>query len=70
MAELRSEGRLQRLLEERVIERFLKCGDPHHGFARIYCPYAVTITSSRFRARLGISAELPPEARARLWGLG
>ena len=38
LAELRSEGRLQRLLEERVIERFLKCGDPHHGFARIYCP--------------------------------
>ncbi len=21
-----------------VIDRFLKCGDPHHGFARIYCP--------------------------------
>ena len=38
LAKLRSEGRLQRLLEERVIERFLKCGDPHHGFARIYCP--------------------------------
>lgn len=38
LAELRSEGRLQRLLEERVIERFLKCGDPHHGFARVYCP--------------------------------
>jgi len=38
LAELRSEGRLQRLLEERVIERFLKCADPHHGFARIYCP--------------------------------
>ena len=29
LAELRFEGRLQRLLEERVIERFLKCGDPH-----------------------------------------
>ena len=29
---------MQRLLEERVIERFLKCGDPHHGFARVYCP--------------------------------
>jgi len=29
---------LQRLLEERAIERFLQCGDPHHGFARIYCP--------------------------------
>ncbi len=29
MAQLRSEGRLQRLLEERVIDRFLKCGDPH-----------------------------------------
>lgn len=38
LAELRSEGRLRRLLEERVIERFLKCGDPHHGFARVYCP--------------------------------
>ena len=36
MAELRSEWRLQ--LEERVIDRFLKCGDPHHGFVRIYCP--------------------------------
>ena len=29
---------MQRLLEERVIERFLKCGDAHHGFARVYCP--------------------------------
>src|SRR3989454_6977166 len=38
LAELRSEGRLQRLLEERVIECFPKCGDPHHGFARVYCP--------------------------------
>ena len=38
LAELRSEGRLQRLVEERVIDRFLKCGDPHHGFARVYCP--------------------------------
>ena len=38
ISELLSEGRLQRLLEERVIDRFLKCGDPHHGFARIYCP--------------------------------
>jgi hypothetical protein len=24
-------------VEERTIERFLRCGDPHHGFARIYC---------------------------------
>jgi hypothetical protein len=37
-AELRSEGRLKRLLEEKVISRFLECGDPHYGFARIYCP--------------------------------
>mgnify|MGYP001602770748 CR=1 FL=1 len=35
MAELRSEGRLKRLLEERVIDRFLKCGDPHPGFVPI-----------------------------------
>ena len=38
MAQLRSEGRLQRLIEERVIERFLKCADPYHGSARIYIP--------------------------------
>lgn len=35
--ELRAAGRFQRLLEEQVIERFLECGDPHHGFARVYC---------------------------------
>ena len=28
----------QRLFEQRVIERFLQCGDPQHGFARVYCP--------------------------------
>ena len=38
MGELRTEGRLRRLVEEKVISRFLKCGDPHHGFARVYCP--------------------------------
>ncbi len=38
VAELRAEGRLRRLTEEKVISRFLKCGDPHHGFARVYCP--------------------------------
>jgi hypothetical protein len=26
-----------RRVEESVIERFLECGDPQHGFARIYC---------------------------------
>lgn len=36
--ELHEQGKLQRLLEARVIERFLECGDPHYGFARIYCP--------------------------------
>lgn len=36
--ELRSQGRLQRFNEDKVIGRFLKCGDPHHGFARVYCP--------------------------------
>ena len=34
---LRDSGRLQRALEQRVIECFIECGDPHHGFARIYC---------------------------------
>ena len=38
VGELRSEGRLRRLVEEKVISRFLQCGDPHHGFARVYCP--------------------------------
>jgi hypothetical protein len=35
--ELRDAGRLQRAIEEQAIERFIECGDPHHGFARIYC---------------------------------
>jgi hypothetical protein len=35
--ELRESGRLRRAVEERTLERFLECGDPHHGFARIYC---------------------------------
>jgi hypothetical protein len=35
--ELREAGRFRRAVEERTIERFLRCGDPHHGFARIYC---------------------------------
>jgi len=29
--ELREAGRLRRAIEQRVIERFLECGDPHHG---------------------------------------
>lgn len=35
--ELHDAGQFQRVVEERVIERFIECGDPHHGFARIYC---------------------------------
>lgn len=35
--ELREAGRLRRAVEEQVIDRFIECGDPHHGFARIYC---------------------------------
>ena len=35
--ELREAGRLRRAVEEQVIGRFIECGDPHHGFARIYC---------------------------------
>ncbi|MSQ52076.1 MAG: IS91 family transposase [Betaproteobacteria bacterium] len=38
IGDLRAEGLLRRLVEEKVISRFLKCGDPHHGFARVYCP--------------------------------
>ena len=35
--ELRAAGRLRRTVEERTVERFIECGDPHHGFARICC---------------------------------
>lgn len=35
--ELREAGRFRRTVERQVIERFIECGDPHHGFARIYC---------------------------------
>jgi Transposase zinc-binding domain/Putative transposase len=36
-SELRDAGRLRRPVEEQVIERFIECGDPHHGLARIRC---------------------------------
>jgi hypothetical protein len=35
--ELRASGRIGRALEGQVIERFIACGDPREGFARIYC---------------------------------
>ncbi len=35
--ELHAAGRSRRAVEARVIERFIECGDPHYGFARIYC---------------------------------
>lgn len=35
--ELRESGRIRRPVEQQVIERFIACGDPHQGFARIYC---------------------------------
>ena len=35
--ELRAAGRLRRVVEEKTIGRFLECGDPHYGFAPIYC---------------------------------
>ena len=35
--ELRAAGRLRRAVEEKTFGRFLACGDPHHGFARIRC---------------------------------
>ena len=28
---------MRRAVEQRAIERFIQCGDPHHGFARIHC---------------------------------
>lgn len=36
-SELKAAGRFARRVEESVIERFLECGDPQHGFARIQC---------------------------------
>jgi transposase-like zinc-binding protein len=36
-SKLRAAGRIRRAVEQRVMERFIACGDPHHGFARIYC---------------------------------
>jgi len=35
--ELRAGGGFGRRVEENVVGRFLACGDPQHGFARIYC---------------------------------
>ena len=37
LPELRAKGRVRRAVERSVLERFLECGDPHLGFARIRC---------------------------------
>lgn len=37
LPELRASGRARRAVERNVLERFLECGDPHCGFARIRC---------------------------------
>ncbi|MDH4172615.1 MAG: transposase zinc-binding domain-containing protein [Betaproteobacteria bacterium] len=37
LPELRASGRVRRAVENNVLERFLDCGDPHRGFARIRC---------------------------------
>lgn len=37
LPELRASGRVRRAVERNVLERFLDCGDPHRGFARIRC---------------------------------
>ncbi|OGA13909.1 MAG: hypothetical protein A3H32_16135 [Betaproteobacteria bacterium RIFCSPLOWO2_02_FULL_63_19] len=35
--ELHAAGRLERSVEGQTIDRFVECGDPHHGFVRIRC---------------------------------
>jgi hypothetical protein len=35
--ELDAAGLIHRPVESQVLERFMACGDPHHGLARIYC---------------------------------
>ena len=35
--ELLESGRMRRSVEQQVIERFIACGDPGEGFARIHC---------------------------------
>ncbi len=35
--ELQAAGGARRALESQVIGRFIECGDPHYGFARVYC---------------------------------
>ncbi len=47
--ELRAAGRLERAVEKQAIERFVECGDPHFGFARIRCDTYCGWYSSRSR---------------------
>ncbi|MSP96140.1 MAG: hypothetical protein EXR29_02700 [Betaproteobacteria bacterium] len=45
----RASNRPWRAVKQQVIERFIACGDPHEGFARIYCD---TCRAKAIRARL------------------
>lgn len=61
--ELREAGRFQRVVEERAIERFIECGDPHHGFARINCDACGHDYLLAFSCKTRYFCKLPSVAR-------
>ncbi len=66
--ELDAAGFIQRPVEGQVLERFMACGDLHHGFVRIYCDrrrhdYRLAYSC---KTRYVLPPELSSEADARL----
>ena len=68
--ELRESGRMRREIEGQVIERFVACGDPREGFARIYCDACRHEYLLAYVQDPIFLPELPPEARAALRRVG
>jgi hypothetical protein len=66
LPELRAAGRLRRVVEENVLERFLECGDLHGGFAHPLRRVRSRPASRLFLKDALLLPELPPEARPRL----
>ena len=70
-ASSRASGQLRGAVEQQVIERFIACGDPHEGFARIYCDTCrhEFLLAYSCKTRY-FSPELPPETRAPVQRMG
>jgi len=68
LPELGASGRVRRAVEKKVLERFLDCGDPQRGFARIRCAGCGQDLLLAFSCKTGDFCPNCHQKRALAWG--